>query len=332
MKSIALYLIFLLLGIFVATFSSIPSTEKKVFSKDCSGSTLDTFKSSSSLPDVNLISVPNSNLKPLCKIETTLKFIKQSYRYDDTVLDKVTLLSRQIKEEVEKKPETEEEIKYEHNRIRNLNEATESFKKRYPRFPIQNNTQDDQNYYGIHTGDYTDAKRFLGERVCANPRLMIANGDTSYLSLFFSLNNGRDYGGIVRVINERIVTLIEGSFSFNNTDEYFKWKRAPRATFTSWIHEDIERDYKGWVYQNQSIGQTRYPFESPLSFSPWLYNSCNKSIGVVSNFCSLDPSYDMEFKEFFYLTNYDVMLGNIYCKKSSDKGWTRLALVEFIRI
>ena len=282
--------------------------------------------------DAELIAIPSNPVNAPCDAKTTEVLYRGRKHYDKEMLKEVDTQALMIKAEIGKTPVTDEEIEFETKRKKELEEALKEFPSAYPRFSISPVPPKDHLYYGIHPGEYKDVPRFLGERACANPLLSYANTPFSYLGLFFTLNVGRNFGGVVRIINERIITLVEGNLTFYKSDNYYKEKRTPDAEYDMWVHEDLERDYKGWVYERQRINQIKSYFDAYQFLGPWLYNSCNKSIATVNNFCSLDPSFDMEVKEFFYLTDYDLMVGNIYCKRSHEISWKRMATLEFVRI
>jgi hypothetical protein len=317
-----------ILNLFLLSASALASyylVDSKVILKSKATSQCKPFFQSSEKRDFQIKSRP-------CDPNTVQTILADIKFYPQIVLDEVSEFNKKIEISLKKKPKTQEEIETFHRRLKELQEKKEIDKKLYPRFGLKEGSPDDYKNFGIHTGDYSDAQRFLGQRTCTNSNLFMASEEESYLSLFFSLNSGRHFGGIIRIINERIVTLVEGSLFFEKNEHYFTEKRIPQGTFRSWVHEDIERDYKGFVYQEQIISQVYYSWRNNFFNGPWLYNSCNKSISVIHNNCSLDPSMDMELKDFFYLTKLDVMIGNIYCKKSSDPSWTRIATMEFIRI
>lgn len=330
--NVLLYLIAIVSGALTANYVLVPkSPENSAEFKVCTKVSEQHLKSRSSVKE--LIYIKSNNSEP-CKQQTTDRLIDAQSKYTLKQVSEVNELAAKIKIEILKSPETEEEIKRSNEIKRNLKKGVEEFTKNYPRFKLKHDFPSDSLYFGIHSGAYDDVSRFLGKRVCTNPSLSFANEEVSYLTLFFSLNFNRSFGGIVRIINERIVTLIEGSLEFRSqkdSEEYFEKKMSPDASFKSWVHEDLERDFRGFVYQDQSISDFVPFWKSYLFTSPWLYNSCSKSISTVDNKCSLDPSYDMELKDFYYLSDFDLMLGNVYCKKSYETSWTRLATIEFVR-
>lgn len=285
-----------------------------------------------SCTDIQKTIVTTEEIPGPCNPQTVKKFEEDAKSFPKIVMDKVTELHEEIKKEIKKVPETEEKLQIETKRKLELEAISNEFQKKYPRFQLKTSLPDDYLNYGIHTGDYKDVKTFLGERECKIPAFNIATAETSYLGLFFTLNIARNFGGIIRIINEKFVSLIEGSMSFENIDEYFEKKLLLDASFQSWNRDGRPKHAQTFYYQNHRIIHSKRSFEKNLFSSPWLYNSCNKSISTVSNFCSLDAGMDMEYKEFFYLTQFDLLLGNIYCKKSSETGWTRIATMEFIQI
>jgi hypothetical protein len=67
--------------------------------------------------------------------------------------------------------------------------------------------------------------------------------------------------------------------------------------------------------------------------SRWMYdeihysfmlNRCNRAISQISNSCTWDLSYDLQYKDFFYFPKREELGINIFCKKSSEKSWTLL--------
>jgi hypothetical protein len=185
-------------------------------------------------------------------------------------------------------------------------------------------------YYGVHFGDYKDNEQFLGNRKCVTPIFHYVNNQSSYLGAFFTINHGRKFGGVVRIINEYIRTLIEGRFSVSSFQDIPYEKFIPSGSMNLRAHEHSVPNRLKYTYEDQEIN-VRKRFDKRLSSSPWLYNSCNRTMATISNYCSIDPSLDMQYKEFFYIVKEDIMLGNIYCKKSFDDKWKRIATMELIR-
>lgn len=328
MKFIILNSILFFATLFV-TINFRPTEAKKIkLKKTCNEeSLLENIEEPSSILLSN-VSVKIGDIP--CTNKETSKLLASFGPYSKEILNEVSRLAETIEEELSKDPDSKD-WKAEEKRSKKMDISTDFFAEYYPRFQLQKGKRTDYLYYGIHTGPYKDVMRFLGERTCSSPQLTLANSDISYLGLFFSINNAREYGGIIRIINEKNITPIEGSMRFYGIDDYFKSKRKPAVNFRSWVHEERETDRKAFVYQDQEIDEPSI-FQDKLFISPWLYNSCNKSIATIHNNCSLDSSYDMELKEIFYLTDFDLMLGNIYCKKSNDQNWHRIATMEFIQI
>jgi hypothetical protein len=220
----------------------------------------------------------------------------------------------------------EEELKVEKLRIEKLQDQMPLFESIFPRQIIGEEPPRGYLYYGVHSGDYSDEKQFLGKKYCKQPNLSYANYPLSFLGLFFTINEGRTYRGRVRIINEDIKTIIVGAMSISKLIGEKRPRQIPDGRFAMWVHKDIEKDYKGHIYKDSSIST-----ESSYKNSPWLYNSCNESIATVSNICHLDQSFDMEYTEFFYLSKFDIILGTVYCKKRIENSWEPIARLEFVR-
>jgi hypothetical protein len=275
-------------------------------------------------------SLTGTTIKNPCLQKTTYTLLENlNSQYTLKEMNEVTELSTRIELELTKELSLDEQ-----KRRKKLIEFHDSLKDvektKYPRFKIFDSARDDFLYYGIQTGRYKDVIRFLGERECNSPELSWINSDIGYLGLFFSVNQGRSFGGIVRIINEKDVTPIEASLGIYEIDKYFDTKLIPSGHFAAWLQNEGIDLYKTFQYQNQDI-HSYYHLQGTFFETPWLYNSCNKSIATISNHCSLDSGMDMEVKEFFYLSDHDIMLGNIYCKKSSDLRWERIATIEMVR-
>lgn len=267
--------------------------------------------------------------EPCLAASTNILISKMKEQYKPNVLDEVTVFSEKIESEL-KKDLTEEELEQQQKRIQNNVAKKINYQKNFPRFKISEVARDDFLYFGIQTGRYKDVMRFLGERECRNPELSWINTDIGYLGLFFSINHGRSYGGIVSILNEKDVTPIESSLRISKIEDYFQEKTVPSGHYSAWLHREQAGKSQSFQYQYQDINAF-YTWKDVFFESPWLYNGCNKSIATISNFCSLDSGYDMEMKEFFYLSDHDLMLGNLYCKKSNENFWKRIATIEMVR-
>jgi len=213
-------------------------------------------------------------------------------------------------------------------RLAKLNDYSKQFNRDYPRFKVGNQFPEDALYYGVELNDVYDSNTFLKEKRCDKPHFQYANNEISHLGSFFTVNAKRAYGGRVRTINNRYENLIEGEFALYEYPREPFHRYIPSGNFKMWVHKESNVSYQGFQYQRQWLSQ-EYRFD--WDRSPWMYNSCQKSIATISNYCSLDPTKDMQFKDFFYLTNEDKLVGNIYCKKSSDQLWDRVASFEFVR-
>jgi hypothetical protein len=272
------------------------------------------------------------DLCPAIETEQILSATSQHIHKDSVSKEPQDLIDVESKISNSEKPKylTEDEQEIEDKRLEGLKEASKPINKDFARFNISEGIPSGALYYGIHLGSYIDSEQFLGKKTCENPTFYYMNNPSSYLSAFFTINHDREFGGIVRIINEYFNTIIEAKLTvFDFPDEPFE-KYIPKGKYSMWVHEEIQAGFKGHRYETNNISMPR-SWGDNYNSSPWLYNSCTKSISTISNHCSIDPSYDMQFKDFFYLVDYDLILGNIYCKKSSDPKWTRISTLELKR-
>ena len=213
-------------------------------------------------------------------------------------------------------------------RLKKLSKYSEKFNNDYPRIKIGNQFPENALYFGVILSDVSDVKSFLSKKRCDTPQFDYANNEISHLGSFFTVNAKRAYGGRVRTINNRYENLIEGELALYEYPREPFHRFIPSGNYKMWVHKASNVNYKGYKYQRQWLSQ-EYRFD--WDRSPWLYNSCRKSIATVSNYCALDPRQDMQYKDFFYLVKEDKVVGNIYCKKSNGVIWNRLATFEFVR-
>lgn len=246
----------------------------------------------------------------------------------DTIDMKAFSEQLKIKGKINKLVTTNESKEEFEQRINNLSEYKKNYYSDYVRFKFEENFPEGGLYFGVEGNKVTDIDEYLKLRECTKPQHHFTNFENSHLSLFFTLNAVRGFEGKVKLVNNRYKSLIQGKMGI------FEYKREPyqryipQGMFEMWAHKNMNVAFKGFNYQRQFLAQ-EYSFG--WDRSPWLYNSCNKSISVVSNYCALDPRYDMQFKDFFYLIKRDVMVGNIYCKKSYEKEWSRVGTFEMVR-
>lgn len=283
----------------------------------------------------NGVLIPFTSEADLCPVLVTHKILNSTIKHKfqpETLPEPKEIIDVEDKISESEKPKelTEDEEKIEDKRIDGLKKATKPFTEDFARFNISEATPSGALYYGIHLGSYTDSEQLLGKKTCESPKFYYMNNPSSYLSAFFTINHDREFGGIVRIINEYFNTIIEAKLTvFDFPDEPFE-KYIPKGKYSMWAHEELQAGFKGHRYETNNISMPR-SWGDNYNSSPWLYNSCTKSISTISNHCSIDPSYDMQFKDFFYLVDYDLILGNIYCKKSSDSKWTRISTLELRR-
>lgn len=214
-------------------------------------------------------------------------------------------------------------------RLVKLKSYTDQFASDYSRFKIKTSFPEGALYYGLLFTEENDEKKLLNQYRCDRPDLSFANNTISYLGLFFTLNAKRGYHGRVWTLNQRYRNLIEAQLGIYEYPREPFHRYLPNGNFEMRIHEDSQVNYKGYFYQRQWISQ-EYRFD--WDRSAWLYNSCNNNIATVSNYCALDPSFDMQYKDFFYLVKQDKIIGNIYCKKSSEELWSRIAIFSLMRV
>lgn len=222
-----------------------------------------------------------------------------------------------------------EEIDVKQQRLSRLFNYSDSFREDYVRFRLLDEFPANALYFGLIFDKVDDVKKKLKSLRCDSPKFHFANHRISYLGLFFTLNAKRGYAGRVRTLNNRYRNLIEGQLGIYEYPREPFHRYLPSGNFEMRVHPDSKVNYKGFYYQRQWISQ-EYRFD--WDRSPWLYNSCRNSIATVSNYCALDPTYDMQYKDLFYLVNEDRMIGNIYCKKSSEQVWSRVGTLNLMRV
>lgn len=233
-----------------------------------------------------------------------------------------------IKGKINRLISTDEKPEVYSKRVKDLAEFMASFKKDYPRFKLKGEFPEGALYYGVEMEKMTETTEFLDKKQCLKPKLVFANNEISHLSLFFTLNAVRGFQGRVKMRNNRFKTLIQGKFGVYEYQRVPFNRYIPEGIFEMWSHKKMKVDFKGYNYQRQFASQ-KYRFD--WDRTPWLYNECSQAISTISNYCSLDPRYDMQFKDIFYSIRRDMVLGNIYCKKSYEKKWHRIASFEFVR-
>lgn len=255
---------------------------------------------------------------------------RYSKKNADGTLLSVAKMSKEMRQlgKLNKLSNADETPEMQKQREAKLSTYSKNFLADYPRFKIRDVFPENALYFGINLEEEIPYKKFLKNKTCENPVFSFANNKISHLNTFFILNAKRQYGGRVETVNNRFENLIEGNFSLYEYPREPFHRYIPSGNFEMWVHKESLVTYKGYKYQRQWISQ-EYRFD--WDRSPWLYNSCQNSISTISNYCALDPTYDMQYKDFFYLVQSDKILGNIYCKKSHQTKWTKIGIFEFIR-
>ena len=201
--------------------------------------------------------------------------------------------------------------------VENMSEKIDTI----PRFPSSGFTPKDWIYYGLHLDDYKDAKTFLGVRECQYPTLYRLDNKIRDDVLFLNTNIDRVFEGRARIINETNRTPIQGMLRFENFPPIHQVRYYNYESLDFWIRSSVGN--RSFRYGGKSVNERE--------LSSWFFNGCSKAMSLALNECWLDQSYDMGLVDFIYLTRFDLILGNFYCKKSNESKWTRVALLEFLR-
>ncbi len=328
MKSILLYVL-----IFSFSYFASKNFSKKPNRIECVKNQRETVSHESDIDSKN--SLPLKKTNSLCPTSYTKKLIESSSKYEHFSENKeehqaITRTHQKIEfESTDFLDDNEKEVEI--KRLKSLKNSPHLYNLDYPRFNVSTKTPSGAHYFGIHIGKYSDVERFLGDRICPKPTFNYVSNPKSYQSAFFTINTERAFSGIVRIINEKFTTLIQASFSLGKFLDRPYHRYIPDGFFSMQTHKDLPGFSKSYVYEANSIDIRRTNYRDSDTL-PWLYNSCTKSIATINNYCSLDPSYDMQYKDFFYLVDYDLLLGNIYCKKSHEQTWSRISTIELRRV
>ncbi|MCB0326147.1 MAG: hypothetical protein KDD52_00875 [Bdellovibrionales bacterium] len=175
-------------------------------------------------------------------------------------------------------------------------------------FPAKQFFHPQEPLFGFIEDYVNDIDEFLRAKECINPAMSLVTEDRRLESRFFDIVQGRSFVGDVYISGDS-ETKIPIEFEFNS-DRY-----------QGQDHIESKDGPGGDVYEKRNI-------PSDMINSVWRYNSCVGSVVLLSDHCPWNQNYQHEFKDLYYLSNSNRLLGNVYCKKASDTEWVRVGYID----
>lgn len=179
-------------------------------------------------------------------------------------------------------------------------------------FPSTSFTHPREESFGFYQQSVEDVETFLNKRVVTDPSMAVIDMARKKRSKFFQELKTAAFEGPVKLFTE------------SAKDRQFNGKmifRSPTQNGLDWI---VVNDETGATIETRTFSQ--------VDESVWRYNSQNPSVMLLSEQCVWNDQYVYEFKDFFYLTQQDLLVANIYCKKQGADQWERVGTLQFDQI
>ncbi len=168
--------------------------------------------------------------------------------------------------------------------------------------------------YGWLTGVVSDTD-LLNRKTCKTPDFLEFKDDERDELTFFKSLHGYVFEGIVH---------------FNQASSQNLPLRRMHLHFNK-NPADANQEY-WFVYQNDGktpadLFENRVSVDSgSLKGTVWRLNTCSQGVSILNDSCPWGASsdYDLEYKDFFYVTDSNELAGNIYCRHKSDQAWVKM--------
>ncbi|MEZ4703675.1 MAG: hypothetical protein R3A11_00470 [Bdellovibrionota bacterium] len=171
-------------------------------------------------------------------------------------------------------------------------------------FPAKQFFHPQEPSFGFVDDYISDIEEFLGSKECLNPAMSLVTEDRRLESRFFDAIQGRSFAGDLQLDNDRS-EKVPMFLDFNSN------------RYQGQDHIEILEKGQGNVFEKRTI-------PNDVVNSVWRYNSCVGSVVLLSDQCPWNQNYQHEFKDFYYLSYSNQLVGNVYCKKASDTDWIRV--------
>ena len=162
-----------------------------------------------------------------------------------------------------------------------------------------------ENDYGVKKGLSGKIQDFLKDNVCPDPKLSMVSDEIRSQSKFFESVKENTYQGQTEIFpsgkipDRKLIT----KFEFGGAAE--------------------EGDDSVATRENQTFIEQRIIPAEPTS-AAWRYNSCGLSVVLLSDHCPWNDKYTSEYKDIYLAPDSKKLIGNIYCKTTTDMKWTNV--------
>ncbi|MEZ4846649.1 MAG: hypothetical protein R2877_06860 [Bdellovibrionota bacterium] len=169
---------------------------------------------------------------------------------------------------------------------------------------------------GVLSGLVDDAQEFLRKQgQCVTPTFAAITDESKSRSRFFEFVKENSFKGVTTVTvtpsnsgEKKLDTLIEFNSPKHEGYDYLEVQDAKKNFLEKRIIKADESD------------------------DAWRYSSCAPSVVLVSDKCPWNSNYVYEFKNFYLSTDSKKLIGDVYCKKPSDKQWTNIGSFDLKQI
>lgn len=157
-----------------------------------------------------------------------------------------------------------------------------------------------------------DVDAFLDANVTSNPGMTIVHNDRKAKSVFFQNLASSMFEGQVKVFTKEAKDKrLMGKLSFQSPDQNGQ----------GWL---VIRDEQGAIYETRT-----FTLEDE---AVWRYNLAENSVVLLSDRCQWSDAFVHEFKDMFYLSQQNMLVGNIYCREQFAKKWNRIGTFEMEQV
>jgi len=153
---------------------------------------------------------------------------------------------------------------------------------------------------------------FLDGNVTPNPGMTIVHKERKERSTFFNNLQKASFEGNVNIFTEAAKDKVfQGNLSFE----------SPEQNGQGWL---VIRDDQETVFETRTF--------SSQDEAIWRYNLAENAVSLMSDQCHWSDAFVHEFKDMFYLSQQNMLIGNIYCREQSAKQWSRIGTFSFEQV